>query len=84
MKKVPHTFVIVFFIIVIAAVMTWFVKPGFYIKENVLENGTEKTELNFYYKASCLNNTKTNIIQNHRLGRYSLHYSKDLKNKVPS
>ena len=37
-KKVPHTFVIVFFIIVIAAVMTWFVEPGYYIKENIIDN----------------------------------------------
>lgn len=48
--KVPHTFVIVFFIIVVAAVMTWFVKPGFYVKENIVENGVEKTELQFYYQ----------------------------------
>ena len=46
--KVPHTFVIVFFIIVVAAMMTWFVKPGFYVKENIVENGAEKAELNFY------------------------------------
>ncbi|MBQ4205045.1 MAG: hypothetical protein II662_00105 [Bacteroidales bacterium] len=30
-RKVPHTFVIVFFIIVVAAVMTWFIRPGKYI-----------------------------------------------------
>jgi len=30
-RKVPHTFVIVFFIIVLAAVMTWFIRPGKYI-----------------------------------------------------
>lgn len=29
--KVPHTFVIVFFIIVLVAVLTWFVKPGKYV-----------------------------------------------------
>ena len=49
-KKVPHTFVIVFFIIVIAAMMTWFVSPGYYVKENIVENGIEKNELNFYYQ----------------------------------
>ena len=49
-RKVPHTFVIVFFIIVIAAVMTWIVKPGYYIKENIIENGTEVTSMNFYYQ----------------------------------
>ncbi len=30
-RKVPHTFVIVFFIIVVAAIMTWFIRPGKYI-----------------------------------------------------
>ena len=47
---VPHTFVIVFFIIVVAAMMTWFVKPGYYIKENVVDRGLERTELHFYYQ----------------------------------
>ena len=30
-RKVPHTYVIVFCIIVVAAIMTWFIKPGKYI-----------------------------------------------------
>ena len=30
-RKVPHTFVIVFFIIVVAAVLTWFIQPGKYV-----------------------------------------------------
>ena len=33
-KKVPHTFVIVFFIIIIAAMMTWFVTPGSQVVEH--------------------------------------------------
>ena len=44
-RKVPHTFVIVFFIIVISAVLTWFIRPGKYVKEQV--NG--KTVMTFYY-----------------------------------
>ena len=43
--KVPHTFVIVFFIIVIAAVLTWIIPPGKYVKEQV---GGE-TVMTFYY-----------------------------------
>ena len=31
-RKVPHTYVIIFFVIVIAAVMTWFIRPGKYVK----------------------------------------------------
>ncbi len=45
-RKVPHTFVIVFFIIVIAAAMTWFIRPGKYISEQV---GSE-TVMRFYYQ----------------------------------
>lgn len=48
--KVPHTFVIVFFIIIIAAAMTWFIQPGKYVQEQITtESGTE-TAMNFYYK----------------------------------
>ncbi|KWW25031.1 MAG: C4-dicarboxylate anaerobic carrier [bacterium F082] len=44
-RKVPHTFVIVFFIIVIAAVLTWIIPPGKYVTEQV--NG--ETVMTFYY-----------------------------------
>lgn len=41
-RKVPHTFVIVFFIIVISAMMTWFIKPGHYVQDTA--------GLKFYYQ----------------------------------
>ena len=44
-RKVPHTFVIVFFIIVVAAVLTWIIPPGKYVQEQV--NG--ETVMTFYY-----------------------------------
>ncbi|MBQ8958514.1 MAG: AbgT family transporter [Bacteroidales bacterium] len=44
-RKVPHTFVIVFCIIVIAAVLTWIIPPGKYVEEQV---GGE-TVMTFYY-----------------------------------
>ena len=44
-RKVPHTFVIVFAIIVIAAVLTWIIPPGKYVEEQV---GGE-TVMTFYY-----------------------------------
>ena len=44
-RKVPHTFVIVFCCILLAAMMTWFIKPGKYIEEQV---GGEKV-MTFYY-----------------------------------
>jgi len=45
-RKVPHTFVIVFCCILLAAMMTWFIKPGKYIQEEV--NG--ETVMTFYYQ----------------------------------
>ena len=50
LKKVPHTYVIVFFIIVLAAVMTWIIPPGKYISETTVIDGQEQTTLTFYYK----------------------------------
>ena len=44
-RKVPHTFVIVFFIIVIAAVLTWIIPPGKYVTEKV----GDETVMTFYY-----------------------------------
>lgn len=48
--KVPHTYVIVFFIIVLAAVLTWIIPPGKYVSISQLTDGVEKTELKFFYK----------------------------------
>ena len=45
-RKVPHTFVIVFCCIILAAMMTWFIKPGKYIQEQV---GGESV-MTFYYQ----------------------------------
>ena len=45
-RKVPHTFVIVFCCILLAAMMTWFIKPGKYVQEQV---GDEKV-MTFYYQ----------------------------------
>ena len=44
-RKVPHTFVIVFFIIVIAAVLTWIIPPGKYVSEQV----GDETVMTFHY-----------------------------------
>ena len=44
-RKVPHTFVIVFAIIVIAAVLTWIIPPGKYVTEQV----GDETVMTFYY-----------------------------------
>lgn len=44
-KKVPHTYVIVFLLIVFAAVATWFIPGGEYVKENIVVNGVEQTQM---------------------------------------
>lgn len=48
--KVPHTYVIVFFIIVFAAMLTWIIPPGKYVKSTVNVDGKEQTVMTFYYK----------------------------------
>ena len=45
-RKVPHTFVIVFIIIVLAAAMTWFIRPGKYIETQV----DGESVMTFYYQ----------------------------------
>jgi uncharacterized ion transporter superfamily protein YfcC len=49
LKKVPHTYVIVFSIVVIAAIMTWFIPPGKYVKVITEQEGISKSEMVFYY-----------------------------------
>ncbi|MFW5792674.1 MAG: YfcC family protein, partial [Bacteroidota bacterium] len=48
LKKIPHTYVIVFGIIVFAAILTWVIPPGKYVKET-REIGGKKTELMVFY-----------------------------------
>ncbi|HCX99547.1 MAG TPA: short-chain fatty acid transporter [Bacteroidales bacterium] len=49
LKKVPHTYVIVFAIIVIAAIMTWFIPSGKYIEVAKEVDGIKKSEMVFRY-----------------------------------
>ena len=42
-KKIPHTYVIIFSIILLAAVMTWFIPGGEYHRHSQLVNGVERT-----------------------------------------
>ncbi|MCQ2285630.1 MAG: AbgT family transporter [Bacteroidales bacterium] len=41
--KIPHTFTIIFIIIVVCAVATWFVPGGEFARESVIVNGTPRT-----------------------------------------
>ncbi len=52
LKKVPHTYVIVFAILVLAAVTTWFVPGGEYNRHTVVVEGTTRTVItpnSFHY-----------------------------------
>ena len=51
-KKIPHTYVIIFFIIILGAVLTWFVPGGEYERETIVVNGVERTVIekgSFHY-----------------------------------
>lgn len=43
MKKIPHTFTIVFFLILISAVMTWFIPGGEFVRETVTIQSADGT-----------------------------------------
>ncbi len=52
LKKIPHTYVIVFSIIVLAAIMTWFIPGGEYARLVKMVNGVERTVIDkdsFHY-----------------------------------
>ena len=52
LKKIPHTYVIVFSIIVLAAIMTWFIPGGEYARQVKMVNGVERTVIDkdsFHY-----------------------------------
>nr|WP_319510128.1 AbgT family transporter [uncultured Draconibacterium sp.] len=43
LKKVPHTYVIIFFLIVFCAVLTWLIPGGQFEREQVVVNGVERS-----------------------------------------
>ncbi|MDX8340496.1 YfcC family protein [Draconibacterium sp. IB214405] len=43
LKKVPHTYVIIFFLIVICALLTWLIPGGEFERESVIVNGVERS-----------------------------------------
>ncbi|MFC2116670.1 YfcC family protein [Bacteroidota bacterium] len=44
-RQIPHTYVIVFYIIVLSAILTWIIPGGEYIEQSVRVDGIEKTEM---------------------------------------
>lgn len=49
LKKVPHTYVIIFFIIIVSAMLTWFIPGGEYIEKSIEKNGVTEKVLEFQY-----------------------------------
>ena len=41
-KKIPHTFTIVFFLILLAAMLTWVIPGGEFVRETIMVNGSER------------------------------------------
>lgn len=51
-KRIPHTYVIIFYVIVIAAILTWIIPGGEYNREIKVVNGVERTVIDkdsFHY-----------------------------------
>lgn len=51
-KKIPHTYVIIFYVIVVAAILTWIIPGGEYNREVKVVNGVERTVIDkdsFHY-----------------------------------
>ena len=42
-KKIPHTYVIIFYIIIFAAILTWIIPGGEYERQIKIVNGVERT-----------------------------------------
>ncbi len=51
-RKIPHTYAIIFYIIIIAAVLTWIIPGGEYVETVTIEDGIEKQEVTFQYTDS--------------------------------
>ncbi|MFO7657963.1 MAG: YfcC family protein, partial [Bacteroidales bacterium] len=49
LKKFPHTYVIIFYLILISAILTWIIPGGKYTEELVSENGIQKKVMQFGY-----------------------------------
>ncbi len=52
LKKVPHTYVIIFSIIVLSAIITWILPGGKYVDKEILENGKTIVIKQFEYTQS--------------------------------
>lgn len=49
LKKIPHTFVIIFYLLILAALLTWIIPGGKYEEKVSVVNGIQQKELVFHY-----------------------------------
>ncbi len=49
LKKFPHTYVIIFYIIIVAAICTWIIPGGMYTEKTIVVNGSEEKVMQFQY-----------------------------------
>ncbi len=47
-RQIPHTYVIVFYIILVSAILTWIIPGGEYFEQNITENGVGKTRMVYH------------------------------------
>ena len=51
-RKIPHTYIIIFYVIIIAAILTWIIPGGEYDRQSKMVNGVERTVIDkdsFHY-----------------------------------
>lgn len=46
-RQIPHTYVIIFYIILFSAILTWIIPGGEYIEQSVMEDGVEKIRMEY-------------------------------------
>ena len=73
LKKVPHTYTIVFSIIIICAILTWIIPGGEYARETVDVNGVERTVI--------VNDSFHEVAKARKRGRCFRPFSTDSRNK---
>ena len=48
-RKIPHTYAIIFYIIILAVMLTWILPGGKYVEEQVVRDGVEQSEMVFHH-----------------------------------
>ena len=76
LKKIPHTYTIIFSIILLCAVLSWIIPAGEYSRHTVEVNGTTRSVI--------VDNSYHAVDRFHRPGRYFPLCCKDLRSRPES